>query len=148
MGATLAEVHEALRTASLLTLRPAPRATETAVVTVARIDKVIAAIRELPRIGTDENSALAWLTAQRAWLYRAGDAEIPPAPDLQPIHGDYHDANVLFEEKGVVGVIDWDKTDLGSAEEEAVRAMHLSFRATSKPECSVPHRLSKQTRAA
>lgn len=81
-----------------------------------------------PEHGEDEVAALSWLDAQRAWLRQHEDEPVPEVVVSQTIHGDYHDANVVFRAGEVAGVIDWDKAEGACPLEEMIRAIHLSFR--------------------
>jgi Ser/Thr protein kinase RdoA (MazF antagonist) len=131
MGAMLARIHDALgemRSAA----RPEDPTAPTAEV-VERIDWLILHIEALPDQGPDETAALIWLRGQQGWLRpRAHDAP-PDAGHRQVIHGDFHDANVLFAGPEVAGVIDWDTAGLGEPAIEAIRAIHLSFRLAADP---------------
>jgi Ser/Thr protein kinase RdoA (MazF antagonist) len=99
--------------------------------TIARIEQLRSLIEGRSELGEDEASALRWLAGQRDWL-RASMSDPPPDPaGCQAIHGDYHDANVVFRADAVAGVIDWERAGGGFVAEEIIRAMHLSFRLDS-----------------
>jgi homoserine kinase type II len=125
MGAMLGRVHAALE--SLPTPAGSPRSAEPTAETVRRTEELLSHIDGLADAGADEAAAHRWLAAQRDWLrLHTDDPEPKPGPE-QTVHGDYHDANVVFEGDAVSGVLDWDKADRGSPLEELTRAMHLSF---------------------
>jgi len=127
MGEMLARVHTVLKSTQPLTTEPPP--VEPTADTTRRADELLAFIERLADPGEDEASAARWLTAQGDWLRSHVDEEPPePGRPSQMIHGDYHDANVVFRLHAVAGVLDWDKADTGLPLEELVRAMHLSFR--------------------
>lgn len=125
MGAMLARIHLALGSvAPISTELPEPEPT---VATIHRAEEIISFIEAGPRSGPDERAALTWLRGQRDWLQARQDEQAPPLTDGQAVHGDYHDANVVFQADAVSGVLDWDNSDLGDPLREAIRAMHLSF---------------------
>jgi aminoglycoside phosphotransferase (APT) family kinase protein len=67
------------------------------------------------------------LEGQKRWLSTQPDHSPPAHLAAQVIHGDYHDANVLFTGDRLVGVLDWEKAGGGDPAAEVVRAVHLSF---------------------
>ena len=125
MGAMLGRVHIALE--SLPSPLPPSRPAEPTAETIRRAGELLSHIEGLTDAGPDEAAAHRWLTSQRDWLRRHADDPEPNRGAQQTIHGDYHDANVVFEADAVSGVIDWDKADSGSPLEELLRAAHLSF---------------------
>lgn len=134
MGAMLGRIHTALR--EMNDPRPPGGAAErsgpsakkqrpTAYV-IEQIDQLITHIGALHQQGSDETAALTWLRGQGDWLRGRVDSVVPDA-DSQVVHGDYHDANVIFSDDTIAGVIDWDAAGFGEAAVEVVRAIHLSF---------------------
>ena len=124
MGEMLGLVHEAL--AAVRPMRTEAPMVETTADTVRRADELLALIEGLSNPGDDEALAIQWLRAQRDWLQSHLEDAPPPAGTVQTIHGDYHDANLVFQGADVVGVLDWDKGIGARPLEEVVRAMHLS----------------------
>jgi Ser/Thr protein kinase RdoA (MazF antagonist) len=124
MGEMLGRIHVALTPVPPMSTE-AP-IVETTVETVARADELLALIEGRPESGDDEASAIRWLRAQRDWLQSHLDDTPPTGGPVQTIHGDYHDANLVFQGGTVVGVLDWDKAIGARPLEEVVRAMHLS----------------------
>lgn len=125
MGEMLAMIHSAF--ASLPQIPPEPRPKDTTATTVDRIDGLIRHIERMPILEPTDDCAHSWLRAQRSWLASRVDEHVAPCSDVQVIHGDYHDANLLYRGNEVVGVIDWDKAGSRSASEEAIRCVHFSF---------------------
>ncbi|CAA9217086.1 MAG: hypothetical protein AVDCRST_MAG50-295 [uncultured Acidimicrobiales bacterium] len=125
MGEALGVVHAGL--AALPCDASASDARETTETTVERIGHLLRTLGSLEVKGPDEHAAESWLRGQRAWLEHCGDAPLPERGDSQVIHGDYHDANVLFRGDAISGIIDWDKAGVGSPGGEVIRAIHLSF---------------------
>jgi Ser/Thr protein kinase RdoA (MazF antagonist) len=126
MGEMLAHIHAVLE--PIPPLSADPPIAEASDATVRRAEELLSFVESLPESGEDEASAVRWLTAQLDWL-REHIADIPPKlTRSQTIHGDYHDANVIFHANAVSGVLDWDKADSGRPFEELIRALHLSFR--------------------
>lgn len=126
MGEMLARIHLTLRSVQPMSTQPA--AVESTAATIRRGGEIISFIEALPNPGLDEDAALRWLQGQRDWLGTRGDEAAPPVADGQTVHGDYHDANVVFRADAVAGVLDWDSAGLGDPLKEVIRAMHLSFR--------------------
>jgi len=124
MGRTLADIHLALGSLNPHDHRSAPSTTgEEALRTIDQVIRAIPRDRRPP----EDKWSLVWLEGQKRWLSTRPD-EAPPAHLVaQVIHGDYHDANVLFEGEGLVGVLDWEKAEGGDPAAEVVRAVHLSF---------------------
>lgn len=125
MGAMLGRVHVVLE--SLPSPAQPPRSAGPTAETVRRAEELLSHIEGLADAGADEAAAHRWLTAQRDWLRRHADDPEPKPGAEQTVHGDYHDANVVFDGDAVSGVLDWDKADSGSPLEELIRATHLSF---------------------
>lgn len=119
MGTMLARIHDAL--ADVVPPRPPPEPDE------STADVVAHAHRLLDGPAGHDPDARRQLEGQIEWLGDRLDDPLPPRPRPQPVHGDYHDANVLFVDDTVSGVIDWDKAEARSAAEEVLRAAHLSF---------------------
>jgi homoserine kinase type II len=125
MGEMLARVHAVLKP---LQSRSGPRGPSGPTIeTIRRAEELLSHIEGLPAPGADEAAAHRWLSGQREWLRLHVDDPRPEPPDHQTIHGDYHDANIVFQGDAVAGVLDWDKVQNGSPLEELIRAMHLSF---------------------
>jgi len=124
MGRTLADIHLALGSLNPHDHRSVP--STTGVEALRTIDQAMRSIPRDPQRPEDKWS-LVWLEGQKRWLSTRPD-EAPPAHLVaQVIHGDYHEANVLFEGERLVGVLDWEKAEGGDAAVEVVRAVHLSF---------------------
>lgn len=124
MGAMLGRVHTALKS---LAPPSQPRSIEPTAETIRRAEELLSHIEGLPDAPADDAAAHRWLSAQRDWLRLHVDDRQPEPDRGQTIHGDYHDANLVFGGDAVSGVLDWDKADKGSPLEELIRAMHLSF---------------------
>lgn len=125
MGEMLAIIHSTF--ASLPHVPAEPRSNKATATTVDRIDGLIRRIETMPVLQSKDHRAHSWLTDQRAWLANRIDEHVAPCDDAQVIHGDYHDANLLYRGDEIAGVIDWDKAGTRSASEEVVRCVHLSF---------------------
>lgn len=80
------------------------------------------------RTATD-SWALERLAAQRAWLRQV---HCPhgyfPSFAAQIIHGDYHHANLFFDDERVTAIIDWEEAVLLPRAYEVVRACSFMFR--------------------
>ena len=76
---------------------------------VARLERIRAAILQLPALDETDRWALPRVEQQRAWLADAAceHAYRPTFPN-QVLHGDYHASNLFFTASEVTGVIDWD----------------------------------------
>ena len=131
MGAMLAQVHDALQAVNAAPTAESPLdGTQTV---VDRATQLMALIEERLERGDDEEAALNWLRGQREWLANDRGAAPRELDDTQTIHGDYHDANLIFRGPAVVAVLDWERARPGSPAEECVRAIHLSFGLTARP---------------
>ena len=124
MGRVLARTHLALT--SIPHAEP-PGPVEETDAAIGRIDAVLSVVLVGDETGEDEQVAVRWLRAQREWLTEAGDRQLPELRDAQVVHGDYHDANVVFDGDDVAGVLDWERVRYASVGEEIVRSVHLSF---------------------
>ena len=126
MGQMLSRIHSAL---AAVPRGPDPSPDlEPTTETIRRIEQLLARVGEVARPGRDEESAQRWLTGQHAWLTSHLSDQRPASVSSQVIHGDYHDANLVFSGNSVAGVLDWERARPGCPVEEVIRAMHLSFR--------------------
>jgi Ser/Thr protein kinase RdoA (MazF antagonist) len=127
MGQALAQAHVALRG---LPTEHAPRAQRPCGVeaTLRGIERLLTHLAGISAPGEQEAWATERLRSRADWLDRHG----LPVPVMggggQVIHGDYQDSNVFFAGGVVSAIIDWDKAEVRSPAEEAIRAMHLSLR--------------------
>ena len=134
MGEMLARIHDVLEpippfSATLSEL-------ESTAEIVRRADALLSLIEHVPDPTDDETAAARWLGAQRDWLRSRVEHVPPDRGPTQTIHGDYHDANIVFRDDAVAGVLDWDKADIGRPTEELIRALHLSFRLEPERCCA------------
>lgn len=130
MGATLARLHEVIKDATPVQL-PSTEPTEPPSVdaTLARLRELREIIRGLRAPEQSDRWALQRLDGRIGWLERHPEPAPQPDPtDLQTIHGDYQESNVFFDDTvAVSAVIDWDKSERGSAAHEVVRTLALAF---------------------
>jgi homoserine kinase type II len=129
MGVELARVHEALQQVKPPDLLPTTDLTHEE--TLNRISDILRSIDAHPAPGADEDVARQWLNGQRDWLLSTDSQNPSPSPHMQVVHGDFHDANVLFEGDAVVGILDWERARRACPVEELIRATHLSFRLSA-----------------
>ena len=111
--------------------------TETSIAALSRVDDLI---RYYPAPSEDRLRAQKLLRDQLAML----ESDLPrPASDfqwprLQPVHGDYHDRNVLIGEGNeVVAVLDWERVSLYAPGFEVLRA--LSFMQLTDADVLAPY---------
>jgi homoserine kinase type II len=97
---------------------------------LARLDAIGVAIQKVPAPDETDAWALQRLQGQARWMT---DARCLHTADLsgprQVIHGDFHDANLFFAERGeqVTGVIDWEQAAWMPRTFEAMRSAHYMF---------------------
>jgi Ser/Thr protein kinase RdoA (MazF antagonist) len=127
MGETLARAHVALRG---LPTEHAPRAQRPGGVeaTLGGIERLLAHLADIGDPGEHEAWATERLRSRADWLDRHPDPPAVKVQGEQVVHGDYQDSNVFFADGVVSAIIDWDKAEVRSPAEEAIRAMHLSLR--------------------
>ncbi len=127
MGACLAALHAALAD---FPLQHAKRRDITIDLdaTLARIERVEAAIRTRPALADLDCWVLEQLRGRRDWIARSPRTGMPDLTVLaqQLIHGDYQETNLFFEGDRVVAVIDWDQTYVAPRAWELVRALDLT----------------------
>jgi homoserine kinase type II len=134
MGACLAALHQALRSCPATPSARRAFAIDRGA-TLAGIDELAAAIREL-RSGCDfDRHVLRRLAARRTWV---DQSPLEALPDLagvaqQLIHGDYQETNLFFLNGRVAAIIDWDQNYVAPRAWEVVRALHLTCKFAVEP---------------
>jgi homoserine kinase type II len=126
MGRALAELHRALADLPEVILAPRPLQVDR-VATLAEIER-LATLAQAGRHLHDP-VALRCLSGQRAYLESLPSGMTVDLAGLvfQPIHGDYTETNLFFQNGAVSAVIDWDQAYLAHGAWEVVRTLHLAL---------------------
>jgi homoserine kinase type II len=126
MGACLAELHHGLADLPAGLLAPRTLQVDRAA-TIAEIERLV----ERARRGSDPHDAvvLHCLLGQSAFVESLpGNATVDlTGLVFQPLHGDYTETNVFFQDGVVSAIIDWDQAYLAPRAWEVVRTLHLAF---------------------
>lgn len=126
MGLALAETHAVLCAFPVDEAHGArrhPNGEET----LRGIEQLLARLAGIRDPGEHEEWAVERLRTRAAWLRRNPGPGTVMVGAEQVVHGDYQDTNLFFEDRLVSSIIDWDKSELRSPAEEAIRTMHLSL---------------------
>jgi homoserine kinase type II len=126
MGRCLAALHRALADLPAGLLAPRPLAIDRAA-TLAEIERLLARAGR----GDHPHDAVVahCLAGQREWIETLPAGAVADLDGLrfQPIHGDYTESNVFFQNGAVSAIIDWDQAYLAPRAWEVVRTLHLAF---------------------
>ena len=129
LGALLGQLHNALD--RLYGAVPQPLflpcdSVEKATGTAHRLLAAVEALTE--REGVDELAEFR--LHERLGLLREL-ADRRPGPEVTltvgPVHGDFHDLNIMHDAKGVCSVVDWDRLELAPCLEELIRSALIIF---------------------
>jgi homoserine kinase type II len=127
MGRALAELHLALADYPTA-VAPAGGGRATYAAALQGIDVLLGRLAAIEPRGEEEDWAVERLRSRADWLRGRPEPDLPDvAGDEQLVHGDYHDGNLFFSQRRVSAVIDWDKAEVRSRAQEAIRAMEHSL---------------------
>lgn len=125
-GECLARVQAALATApaALVRPRPRPRPVEEALAALDRYERTILALSAPEET---DRWLLERLRGRRDWIRERRDSELDrfAALPASPSHGDFHEANLLFEGDRISAVLDWEKAMLAPPAWDAERFLAL-----------------------
>lgn len=95
--------------------------------TLTRIAALENLIRSRPSLLASDHDALRGLAAQRDRIAHVLPTEAPDVGLLerQTLHGDYQEANLLFDGGRLTAILDWESTHVGPRLFELLRAMDL-----------------------
>lgn len=96
--------------------------------TAHRLLDAIGQLDESEREGVDELAEFR--LHERLGLLR-DLADRRPGPEVTltvgPVHGDFHDLNIMYDARGVCSVVDWDRLELAPCLEELIRSALIIF---------------------
>ena len=120
----LDRLHGAVPQPLFLPCDPVEKATGTAY-------RLLEAIEQLPereREGVDELAEFR--LHERLGLLR-DLADRRPGPEVTltvgPVHGDFHDLNIMYDARGVCSIVDWDRLEIAPCLEELIRSALIIF---------------------
>lgn len=96
--------------------------------TLAEIERYEQLIARYSEASEAEQYALDRLAGRRVWIEAHADEKTDGLTRLavQPIHGDFQEKNVFFDDRGdVVAIIDWDNARLAPREWEIIRTLNF-----------------------
>lgn len=136
MGICLAQLHKVLHDFPHAGVQQRVMTIDRAAA-LAGIERFQAIIHALPQPTASDRYVLKRLEGQHAFLEHApaGTLDALATLEQQPIHGDYNEANIFFDNGRVSGVIDWDQAYVAPRAWEVIRTFDLVFRFAATP-CS------------
>jgi homoserine kinase type II len=93
--------------------------------TQARLDELEQCVSHFPNPGLDEEAALTQIKQRRRFLETQEPTASLENLHFQVTHGDFHDANLFFDEGKVSGIIDWDQIRVAPRYFELLRCSHF-----------------------
>ncbi len=134
MGRFLGRLHRVLESCPVRDIPPGRIVLDRsmALETIARLERTIQAIDSPTET---EEHAQRRLETRRQWLQERPPESVEElfAMSFQPVHGDYQETNLFFDDGTISAIIDWDKVYTAPAAWEVIRALHLMLRFAPGP---------------
>jgi Ser/Thr protein kinase RdoA (MazF antagonist) len=129
LGALLGRLHNALDRLYGAVPQPLFLPTDSVRKATGTAHRLLTAIEQLSvREGVDELAEFR-LHERLGLLRELADRRPGPEVNLTvgPVHGDFHDLNIMFGPKGVVSIVDWDRLEIAPCLEELIRSALIIF---------------------